>query len=131
MKASEAVAQVNASVFRPGWKPFAEEYFGTRVIVGFDIDTVDTRYPGDNAEYPVKIKLRPTRVLDAARLTPALLDYRLLQLAHELDVHEDREFLQRRQPDGTWSAQFHPHTRDGELAWQVLEEAERYYPNYA
>lgn len=118
MTATQAAAQVNATKFKPGWRPVARVAGVNRVEIGFEVETVDTSYRTSDGRFTRPITMpSPTRTLDAGSLTEQSLDYELLKLAASLDEHENREFLQRRQPDGKWVASLHPHTTDGELGW--------------
>ena len=121
MRAAEAVEQVRNSVFKPGWKMVAERYSGDLIIFTFYIDTVDTSYPSPDGICRKHVTLVRDAVWDVSRLDANGLDARILKLAAETDVHENREFLKHRQPDGSWYAPLHPHTVEGERAWVAAD----------
>jgi hypothetical protein len=125
MKAQEAVAQVNATKFKPGWRPVARERGGYTVEIGFDIETVNTSDRDASGEFNRPYRISPTRTVSVEHFTETMLDYVLLKLAGELDEHENREFLARRSASGKWEATLHPHTYDGELSWLILTEADQ------
>jgi hypothetical protein len=119
MRAAQAVEILNRNTtFKPGWRIVAREhYWGENIMVGFVIDTVNTSLPDAEGRFEVRHNLFPERRLDVADLDEAGLDYAILQYAADLDMHENREFLQHRQPDGTWKARLHPHTDEGNRAF--------------
>lgn len=111
-------------VFKPGWKITAEHFGGSLVLLTIYIDTVDTSYPDEDGVCRRQIRLVRDRFINVAGLDLDGLCFQVLSLAAETDVHENREFLKVRQPDGTWKAPLHPHTTQGEAAWQEnLESA--------
>lgn len=146
MRTSEAVDLLNRLTFRPGWKisgvfsygsslramlglpldRYAEEDTGM-VTLMLSMDTMDTSYPSADGEYRQRIYTgpRPIAEFDVTGMTENELLRRVLDEVHKVDVHEDREFLRVRQPDGTWFAPLHPHRSDGEAAWYEAEQAGR------
>jgi len=129
MKAAEAVELLHRLTFRPGWlitgtTEGVEQPGKEYVLVEFMIMTVDTSFPNVTGRYTIPKMLMPEFKVDVARMTPYLFLDAILRQVHELDVHEDREFLRVRQDDGSWKAPFHPHTPQGELDWLVLRESE-------
>ncbi len=126
MRASEAVEIIRNSVFKPGWRMEAERYVGGMIIFTFYIDTVDTSYPSPDGTCREHVTLVRDEVWDVGPLhTTEDLFAKILALAAETDVHENREFLKVRQSDGTWKAPLHPHTADGQYAWAKRELAGR------
>jgi hypothetical protein len=123
MKADEAVRFVNDLAFKPGWRPVAEAYAGGIIRLGFLIETVDTSYPGRDGVCRDKIRiLGQDTLVSVTGLDENGLLAEVLKCAAENDEHENREFLKVRQPDGSWHAPLHPHTREGESAWQYARE---------
>lgn len=111
MNIDDAAELVNGLVFRPGWEISAEEMSGV-LLVFFDIDTFDTSYPGPTGVYYKAKKIMSSKYIrNVEDLTPDQVRYRILELAHEVDWHEDCEFL-REKVDGQWVAPFHPHNPD-------------------
>jgi hypothetical protein len=118
MRASEAVEIVRNSVFKPGWRMEAESYGQELLMFTFYIDTVDTSYPDADGVCRKHVTLIRDDMIDVSQLrTAGDLFLRILGLAAETDVHENREFLKIRQADGSWKAPLHPHTAEGERAW--------------
>lgn len=125
MKAADAAAYLRSLAFKPGWRVTAEGY-RDMVQVSFLIDTVDTSYPDPDGVCRKPITIYGTsKVLFTEDMEPEDLDYEVLKLAAEQDMHENREFLKHRLPDGTWHSPMHPHTRAGNAAWDKRERPER------
>jgi hypothetical protein len=122
MRSHEAVRMVRNSVFKPGWRMEAEVYGADLILFTFYIDTVDTSYPGPDGVCRREITLIRDELMDVSRMRSVEdLFARIMRLAAETDVHEDREFLKFRQSDGSWVAPLHPHTPEGERAWRTRE----------
>jgi hypothetical protein len=118
MKSGEAVEQIARSVFKPGWRMSAREFGPSLIYFTFEIDTVDTSYPGPDGVCRRKITLVRDDLFDVRELDASGLDARILKLADEIDEHENREFLKHRQPGGSWVTPLHPHTPAGNRAWE-------------
>jgi len=124
MDAWQAADLINRTIFRPGWKIDARVLGDSAVDVEFRIETVDTSYPSPDGEYrmpktlvhAVQLDVRDTDLLGVLRS--------LLREAHEIDEHEDREFLRVR-AGSAWDAPFHPHKPMGEISWQVSDDGTR------
>ncbi len=126
MRASEAVEIVRNSVFKPGWRMHAANYSQDLILFTFYIDTVDTSYPDADGVCRKHITLVRDDLFNVSAMrTAGDLFARILKLSAETDVHEDREFLKHRQPDGSWHAPLHPHTREGQHSWAKREIAGR------
>ena len=118
MRGSEAVRQIRNTAFKPGWEYQAVPFHDDLVMVDLFIDTVDTSYPDADGICRRKTRIvGGTKVLDVSGLTETGLCFELLKLALDADEHEDREFLKVRQPDGSWYSPLHPHTPEGNRAW--------------
>lgn len=117
MNSSTAVEYVRNLVFKPGWRVTAESYGPGHVYLTMYIDTVDTSYPDPDGVCRKTITLVRERRVETGNLDLEGLCYQVISLGVQTDVHEDREFLKVRQPDGSWHAPLHPHTREGNRAW--------------
>lgn len=123
MRAIEAVEQIRNTAFKPGWRFEASPYGGDLVMVELLVSTVDTSYPDADGICRRKITiLGGDKVLNVRNLDESGVCYELLRLADEADEHENREFLKVRQPDGSWVAPLHPHTREGNRRWDQLSQ---------
>lgn len=120
MYAGEALAQIKNTAFREGWTFTARPYYGDRIEVEFSIKTVDTSYPSADGICRIPKTIGDTVVVDVSDMDEAALAYQLLDIAAQTNTHEDREFLQIRQPDGSWVAPLHPHTDSGNDKWDRL-----------
>jgi hypothetical protein len=143
MRAGEAVDLINSAIFRPGFKlsasmaggySYLRSFDSNRVSVFLQMDTVNTSYPDADGEYRQRLRQPyPSEILsvDVTDMTGNELLRKVLDTIHEqVDMHEDREFLRVRQPDGTWHAPFHPHRADGDAAWYESGLAGRYRSAY-
>jgi hypothetical protein len=121
VKASEAAHHVNGMIFRPGWKFRAEPFFGSSslVFIEAEITTVDTSYPSPDGEYQVPKVITLDTVLRVDELDLPGLCERIILWAESCDLHEDREFL-RVWDGGRWRAPLHPHTDEGQRAWEMV-----------
>jgi hypothetical protein len=121
MQATEAVKQVRNSIFKPGWKFSATYLNESQISVNFTIRTVDTSYVDAAGNfYAAKTIGGEDVTITVTGLDEAGLCYELLKIAMATNFHEDREFMQVRQADGSWIAPLHPHTYQGEKDWQRL-----------
>lgn len=124
MRAEDAVRFVEGLAFKPGWQPTAEvvSYAGL-VELSFIIRTVDTSYPDPDGVCRTQITIYGRqRVVNVTYLDETDLLAEVLKCAADNDQHENREFLKVRQPDGSWHAPLHPHTREGNRAWDRRQE---------
>lgn len=131
MKLTEAIELINHNMaYREGWHFTASDASGyfteTTVVVSVKVDTVDTSYPdadGICRSVSATVGTSPF-VLDVAGMDAAALCHAILKVAHgQIEEHESREFLKVRQPDGSWVAPLHPHTYEGEEAWNRYQLA--------
>jgi hypothetical protein len=129
MQASEAVRIIKGMVFKPGWRMEATDLgTDTTVYVRFLIDTVDTSEITPDRFFPREITLVrdfrdiPELLIDVRDLDLERLSAVLVKAATDIDIHENREFLQVQRPDGTWYAPLHPHTAQGNRAWAAYGE---------
>jgi hypothetical protein len=124
MQVNDAVRLINSTTFRPGWRLSARpaRYDPTSIVITYDIDTVDTSYPDEAGRYKVGKHLTSDIVHDVSSKDAYQLLRAVLDDAHQIDQHEDREFLRVRQ-GGAWIAPFHPHNPDGEARWEETERA--------
>lgn len=126
MRSEDAVEAVNKSIFKPGWKPTAYVLDGPFIYAGFLVDTYDTSYPDADGKFRKPMSIPVLDVIDCDNIADEReLHYRLLMIAQESNIHEDREFLQIRQPNGTFRSLLHPHTDDGNWAWRRFERQKR------
>lgn len=129
MTPEEASELLNGVTFRPGWKitTQAHTWLHHELDIYVTLTTVDTSYPGIDGEYRKPHKFTARRII---RVEPEddemVILKRFLDAAHELDWHEDREFL-RVWRDGRWTAPLHPHTPEGEVNWVTLQENQPSY----
>jgi hypothetical protein len=129
MRKQDVVRTVNSMIFRPGWQLSAEPMGFDDVWVRFVVQTVDTSYPSTGGTYNVPKTLDTGFRLDVTEVNSVeQLTYKILQMAHEFDVHEDRELLRVLDGDGRYSAPLHPHRAEGNEAWDLLE---RRLPSYS
>ena len=121
MQTAEAIRHINGMVFKPGWRVQAVEMLPDLVLVELLIDTVDTSYPDPDGVCRKEVTLyRETYVRPSATASLQELCYAVLKLAADTDIHEDREFLKVRDPaTGRWVAPLHPHTPEGNRAWDT------------
>lgn len=117
MKSSQAIEQIRNSVFKPGWEMEASSFGGDLIILTFYIHTTDTSYPDFDGVCRKPITLVRDELVDVSPMDEVALCAAIICLADQIDIHEDREFLKVRQPDGSWKALLHPHTAAGERAW--------------
>lgn len=124
MRAVDAVRFVEGLAFKPGWQPTAEVYSsGGLVELSFIIRTVDTSYPDPDGVCRRQITIYGRqRMVNVTAMDEDDLLAEVLKCAADNDSHENREFLKVRQPDGSWEAPLHPHTYEGERAWQQRQE---------
>jgi hypothetical protein len=120
MTPEQAVYQIRNTIFKPGWDFSASRFDETQILVQADIHTVDTSYVNASGHFYRPVTLPDTKVIDVSGLDEQGLCYELLKMAQATNLHEDREFMQVRQPDGSWTAPLHPHVPDAERAWQRL-----------
>jgi hypothetical protein len=119
MQVSEAVETINNTVFKPGWKIEAVNFLDLMVFMTITLETVDTGYPDADGvcrrpvTLPHPVEFFPQGIEDEAALFRRILTY-----TRQIDDHEDREFLKVRRPDGSWYAPLHPHTPEGNAAWE-------------
>jgi hypothetical protein len=85
-------------------------------VVTYIIDTVDTSYPSESGQYTVPKRLTHDVEREVREVDPYELLRTVIDDAHRIDQHEDREFLRVR-TGGTWKAPFHPHNDDGDARW--------------
>lgn len=123
MTPDQAVRQIRNTIFRPGWKFSASALSGGQVFVEIELDTVNTSVVSPEGAYTEPMKLPHWQRIDVTSLDEAGLAHELIRIAHQLDEHEDREFMRVRQADGTWFAPLHPHRPDGDRAWYRNEMA--------
>lgn len=125
MRAVDAVRFVEGLAFKPGWQPTAEVVsYGGLVNLGFIIRTVDTSYPDPDGVCRRQITIYGReRAVNVTAMDEDALLAEVLACAADNDSHENREFLKVRQPGGSWYAPLHPHTPEGERAWQRHQEA--------
>jgi hypothetical protein len=124
MRADEAVKIVRDSVFKPGWRMEAQVYYEDFIYFTFYIDTVDTSYPSPDGTCRKQVTLVRDELWDVGPLrTVEDVFAKVLKLAAEIDVHENREFLKHREPGDAWHAPLHPHTREGEYEWSKRQLA--------
>ena len=121
MQTAEAVRQLNEMVFKPGWRVHADYDLTDLVLVELLIDTVDTSYPDPDGVCRKQVTLyRSTYIRPSQIASIQELCYEVLRLAADTDIHEDREFLKVRDPaTGRWVAPLHPHTPEGNRAWDT------------
>jgi hypothetical protein len=139
VKGTEAVDLISRTTFRPGMKfsasagsdynsAYLYDMLGSQpagrsnyVTVYLSMKTKDTSHCDPDGEYRREIgNSFPSAFWagDVTDMTENELLRAVLDKFHEtIDMHEDREFLRVRQPDGTWFAPFHPHRADGDAAW--------------
>lgn len=129
MQASEAVRQIRDTIFKPGWSFSASAVDEYKIRVYFTIHTVDTSYVDAVGNFYAPKTLSDDFTMDVSALDEQGLCYQLLKVGMMTNFHEDREFMQVRQPDGTFRAPLHPHTYDGEVGWQRLGGSKGMTPN--
>lgn len=120
----EALAILNHTIFRPGWKVSARRagHAGEQVLLVIETETVDSSFVTRSGEYRVPLTERAAYLLDASDYeTPQALLFGVLTAIRDLQDHEDREFLRTWQAgDQRWAAPFHSHTPEGEREWRKL-----------
>lgn len=121
MRASEAVRTIESMVFKPGWQMDAQHFGQDLILFTFYIDTVDTSYPSPDGTCRKHVTLVRDELWDVSPMSQNDLFARILKLAAETDVHENREFLKVRQADGSWYSPLHPHTTEGQRAWVAAD----------
>jgi len=117
MNQDQAVKALNEMAFKPGWRVRGERASGGAVFIVMYIDTVNTSYPDHDGQCRQQFTIYRERRVYPENLDLEGLCYQVLALAAQTDIHEDREFLKVRQPDGSWESPLHPHTDQGEHAW--------------
>jgi hypothetical protein len=127
MKVTEAVRFVEGLAFKPGWQPTAEVYTASGLVeLSFIIRTVDTSYPDPDGVCRRQITIYgQQRLVNVRDMDETDLLAEVLKCAADNDMHENREFLKVRQPDGSWHAPLHPHTNAGNRAWDQRKEPAR------
>lgn len=118
MDSTAAVKQIRNSIFKPGWAFSAFSVDETHIAVRATIKTVDTSYADAVGNFYKPLTLNHDAMVDVSDLDQASLCYELVRIGMEVTLHEDREFVQVRQDDGSWYSPLHPHTYAGETAWQ-------------
>lgn len=120
----EALAILNHTIFRPGWKVSAHRagHAGDQVLLHIETETVDSSFVTRGGEYRVPLTERAAYLIDAGDYeTPQALLFAVLTAIRELQDHEDREFLRTWHADaGRWGAPFHSHTPEGQQAWEFF-----------
>lgn len=123
MTPQEAALLLNGITFRPGWAITARHtsWLHHEIDLLVTLSTVETSCITQDGQYLQPKVITVRRVL---RVEPEdnhlVILRRFLDAAHELDWHEDREFL-RIYVDGRWVAPFHPHTGDGDENWLSVQ----------
>lgn len=122
MTPEQAITQIESMRFRPGWTLHAQQTFFTgpgAVYVWAEVKTFDTSYRAPDGTLTRPLTLHPEALIRVSGLDEAGLVAALLRdLVRPFDEHEDREFLACSRPGGRWYAPLHPHTPEGERAWE-------------
>jgi hypothetical protein len=124
MNSNAAAAFINNVSFRPGWRFTADpvHWHGEAVYLTVTIKTVDSSSITASGTYARPVTLQPIdTALDVSDLDEDGILLRLLEIAHLIDEHEDREFIKVRRADDTWDAPFHPHTASGNARWNRVK----------
>jgi hypothetical protein len=121
MDTQEAIDQVNAAIFAPGWRISAQpasSLWPTEIVVIVFLDVFDTSYPSPDGEYRVPKTLGGMpHIIDVQHLNEETLACKLYDIIRDIRDHEDRETLRFRQSDGSFKAPLHPHTPRCDQTW--------------
>jgi hypothetical protein len=119
MDVTIAVDLVNSLIYKPGWRISATDHtnrFEGAIKVRIDYPAENTNRDKAIEGYTEHIDTYaqfPMYVVDCDRLGVLR---RVLQGIMRIEEHESREYF-RTQPE--YDAPFHPHKREGSLAWGV------------
>lgn len=115
MMAAEAAELLNGQRYKPGSVVVALPIGDDMVGMTFTFDSWDSTPEWDGSNRRAGFSSPPilieTRSLDEEGVLAAGLNAVI-----EVEIHEAREFW--RQKNGARRAQFHPHNRSGDAAWQ-------------
>ena len=129
MTPDQAISVIHNMRFRPGWSFKAEVNWlcdEGEIYVEAKVASYDTSYRTADGALTRPMTMDPEAIIKVTDLNEAgLFNALIAQLVRPFDDHEDREFMVSPRPGGRWYAPLHPHTPEGNAAWDERHNALR------